>query len=113
MKYNRKSTNQITIDEKVLEQTEAFTYVDIITNKLGNSSENVKAQIGSEIEAFAKSKYIWNSKNNCHTIPMLRQFCCTNSKLEIYHNHNQKRVGIYEQLSTENASDASVVKTEV
>uniref|UniRef100_A0A183JVL4 DUF6451 domain-containing protein n=1 Tax=Schistosoma curassoni TaxID=6186 RepID=A0A183JVL4_9TREM len=82
LKFKAENSNPITLDGKVLEDVESFTYLSIIDGQ-GGSDADVKARIGKARVAFLQLKNIWNSKQ-----------LSTNMKVTIF-NMNVKAVLLY------------------
>ncbi|VDO85028.1 unnamed protein product [Schistosoma mattheei] len=58
LKYNTENTNQITLDEKAVEDVESFTYLRSIIDEQGGSDRDVKVKIGKARTAFLQLKNI-------------------------------------------------------
>lgn len=62
LKINAANNNPITLDSKVLEEVEAFTYLGSVIDKQGGTDADVKARIGKARAAFIQLRNIWSSK---------------------------------------------------
>ncbi|VDP39067.1 unnamed protein product [Schistosoma margrebowiei] len=76
LKYNKESTNQITLDGETLEDVESFTYLISMIDERGGSDADVEVSIGKAWTAFLQLKNIWNSKQ-----------LSTNTKVRIFNTN--------------------------
>ena len=62
LKVNADNSHPIKLDEQVLEEVEAFTYLGSVVDKQGCTDADVRARIGKARAVFVQLKNIWSSK---------------------------------------------------
>ena len=62
VKVNANNTHSIKLEELVLEEVEAFTYLGSVVDKQGGTDADVRARIGKARAVFVQLKNIWGSK---------------------------------------------------
>jgi hypothetical protein len=62
VKVNANNTHSIKLEEQVLEEVEAFTYLGSVVDKQGGTDADVRARIGKARAVFVQLKNIWGSK---------------------------------------------------
>ena len=59
---NADNSHPIKLEEQVLEEVEAFTYLGSVVDKQGGTDADVRARIGKARAVFVQLKNIWSSK---------------------------------------------------
>jgi hypothetical protein len=89
LKGNADNSHHIKLEEQILEEVKAFTYMGSVVDKQGGTDANVRARFGKARAVFVQLKNIWSSKE-----------LSLKTKVRLF-NTNVKSVVLYGQPRTQ------------